>query len=114
MTISKFAVLALTVTLAGCAVAPPSSPMEQRARLAAGAELAVQQCGGYTGGYAGAQQMKQDANANIVAARKLGATDEVLAKAKKDVETGFNNAAIFTNRQEACNQLVSQLAWVSN
>lgn len=58
--------------------------------------------------------MKQDANVNIVAARKLGATCEVLAKAKKDVNTAFNNTMIFSDKQEACNQLVSQVAWVSN
>lgn len=96
-----FPVLATGLLLTACAVASPASAMEKHARLAAGAELAAQQCAGYAGGYAGAQQMKQDANVNIVAARKLGATDEVHAKAKKDVNTAFNNTMIFSDKQEA-------------
>lgn len=96
--------------LSGC-VQPPQSPMEAHARRAAGAELAATQCGGYVGGYEAAKGLKADANINLVAAQKLGATPAVIKKAKTDVETGFNTMSAFSNKQEACNTLVSQLAW---
>lgn len=100
--------------LSACAPQPPSSPMEQKARLAAAADFAAQNCAGYAGGYTGAQQMKRDANENLVAARQLGATDEVIKKAKTDVQTVFNTTVAFSNKQEACNQLISRVAWANN
>lgn len=99
--------------LAGC-VQPPQSPMEQQARLAMAAEFAAQTCGGYIGGYDGVKRMKADANRSIVTARNLGATDAVFAKAKADVKSTYDTAVIFTSPQQACNDLVSQVAWHSN
>ncbi|MGB7269365.1 MAG: hypothetical protein WBC90_07565 [Albidovulum sp.] len=105
--------IAITCTVSGC-VEPPKSPMEAQARLAVAAEFAAQNCGGFVGGYDGAKKMKEDANRSIVTAKNLGATAEVFAKAKTDVQTGFNTAAAFTTRQEACNALISQVAWSTN
>lgn len=101
------------VGLAGC-VQPPQSPMEQQARLAMSAEFAAQNCGGFIGGYEGTKRMKEDANKAIVTARSLGATDGVFTKAKADVKSAFDTAVIFTSPQQACNDLVSQIAWNSN
>lgn len=114
MTYSRLLLLLPLAFVAACGVSPPKSPMEQRARLAAAAELAAQQCAGYAGGYSGAQRMKQDANENITAAREMGADDAVLAKARSDVKSTFDTASVFSSKQEACNQLVSQVAWHSN
>jgi hypothetical protein len=88
--------------------------MEKHARLAAAAQLAGTSCAGYAGGYAGAKQLKQDANQNLTTARNLGATDAVLIKAKTDVHSAFSTAAAFTSQQEACNQLVGSIAWSSS
>ncbi|MBV2358287.1 hypothetical protein KUH32_00735 [Thalassococcus sp. CAU 1522] len=101
------------LTLAGCA-APPASEMERRTRMAAAAEVSATQCAGFVGGYESAKQLKADANTNIIAARQLGATDADLAKARKDVQTTFNTAALFTSIPEACNSLIGSLAWTSN
>ncbi len=87
--------------------------MEQQARLAMAAQFAAQNCGGFIGGYEGARRMKEDANKSIVLARNLGATDTVFAQAKADVKSTFDTAVIFTDRQSACNDLVSQVAWHS-
>lgn len=104
--------LAFAMFLSGC-VQPPQSPMEAHARRAAGAELAATQCGAYVGGYEAAKELKADANRNLVSAQQMGATPAVLKKAKTDVETGFNTMAAFSNKQEACNTMVSQLAWTN-
>jgi len=108
--ISLLSMLFAVPLISGC-VQPPQSPMEAHARRAAGAELAAMQCGGYVGGYEAAKGLKADANRNLVAAQQLGATPAVIKKAKTDVETGFNTMSAFSNKQEACNTLVSQLAW---
>lgn len=104
--------LAFATILSGC-VQPPQSPMEAHARRAAGAELAATQCGAYIGGYEAAKELKADATRNLVSAQQMGATPEVLTKAKSDVTTGFNMTAAFSTPQEACNTLVSQLAWTN-
>lgn len=103
------AVLAASLLVA--CVEPPANPMEQQVRLAVGAEFAAQNCAGYAGGYVGAQQMRADAGRAVVTARNLGATEADFARARVDVQTVFATAAAFTNRQEACNSLVSSIAW---
>jgi hypothetical protein len=105
--------LVALVGLTGCAVEPPASPMEKYARLAAAARVSAENCGGYVGGYASAQQLRDDANMNVAKARQLGATDAVLAKARSDVLNAFNTALVFTTPQDACSQLISELAWHS-
>ncbi|MCC1481895.1 hypothetical protein J1C52_09610 [Roseibaca sp. Y0-43] len=102
------------LALVACAPPPPANPMERHARLAAGAEIAARQCAGYAGGYDGAQKMRQDANRNVTLARNLGATDADLDRARKAVQTTFDTTAVWISRQEACNQLVSFIAWESN
>ncbi len=104
----------LFAVLTACAPPPPANPMERHARLAAGAELAAKRCAGYAGGYDDAKQMRGDANRNIALARDLGATDADLKAAKNAVRTSFDTTAAFVSRQEACNQLVSRVAWASN
>tara|TARA_R110002096_G_scaffold385567_1_gene579440 strand:+ start:1320 stop:1703 length:384 start_codon:yes stop_codon:yes gene_type:complete len=99
------------VTLAGC-VAPAASPMEAAARRAAGAEIVARQCAGYAGGYSSVKTLREDASKNVATARNLGATDAVIAKARNDMQTGFNTMVAFTTPQEACNKLIGELAWV--
>lgn len=101
------------LTLAGC-VTPPASPMDRHARLAAGAEFVAKQCSGHVGGYSSAQEMKADADRNIIAARKLGATDATIQQARKDVQNAYAGAYVLVGEQEACRQLVSELAWSTN
>lgn len=113
MLTKKLACIGLVISVGAC-VAPPASPMEKHARLASAAQLAGTSCAGYAGGYAGAKQLKQDANQNLATARNLGATDAVLIKAKTDVQNTFNTAAAFTSHQEACNQLIGSIAWSSS
>lgn len=96
--------------LSAC-VAPPSSEMERQARQAAGAEYAAKNCAAAVGGFSAARELRQEANQRIVAARSLGATDSVLNKARQDVNTTVSTAAAFTTQRDACNQLVSELAW---
>lgn len=100
--------------LISACVTPPASPMERHARMAAAAELAATRCGGTIGGYGAAKELKNDANKNLVTAKNLGATSDDLAKAKTDTTTAFETQAIWTSHQEACNNIVSQLAWASN
>lgn len=102
--------IASLIALANCA-APPASPMEKHARLAAAAELVAMQCAGYAGGYESARTLRADANKNIQTARNLGATDAVITKARQDVNTTFTTAAAFTSQQEACNSMIGSLAW---
>lgn len=104
-------ILAFIVTVSACAVAPPASEMEAQARQAAGAEYAALNCGAAVGGFSAARDLRDEANQRIVSARALGATDAVLNKARQDVRTSVATAAAFTTQQEACNQLVSGLAW---
>jgi len=107
-------VLLITLGFLGGCVAPPSSPMEAAARKAVGAELVAKRCAGYAGGYEGVQKLRQDSNKNIALARSLGATDAVIAKARVDVDTGFNTQVAFTDLQSACNTMVGELAWAVN
>lgn len=106
-------ILCGTVCLAAltACVAPPSSEMERQARQAAGAEYAAKNCASSVGGFSAARELRQEANQRIVAARSLGATDAVLDKARVDVNTMVSTAAAFTTQRDACNQLVSELAW---
>jgi hypothetical protein len=108
----KYIVLATVglIGLSGC-VEPPKSPMEAAARKAAAAELTAKQCAGYAGGYESVRKLREDANKNVTIARKLGATDAVLQKARTDVQTAFNTQVAFTTQQEACNAMVGELAW---
>lgn len=103
--------VAASTSLGACAVAPPSSPMERHARLAAAAELAARQCGGFIGGYASARELRDDANRNILTARQLGATDADIEKARADARTTFEAMTFWADRNHACNELVSALAW---
>lgn len=108
---TKFPMALVAVLLLAACAAPPQSPMEKHARLAAGAELVAMQCAGYAGGYDSARSLRADANRNIQTARNLGATDGVISKARQDVQTTFSTAAAFTSQQEACNAMIGSLAW---
>lgn len=88
--------------------------MEKQARLAAAAEIAVNNCSGFLGGYTDAQNMRRDADASAAMARKLGATDAVMAKAQTDTMNAFNSAVFLSGAPAACNQLVSAIAWESS
>lgn len=114
MAIRGLAFLGACMMVVACAPPPPANPMEKHARLAAGAEIAARQCAGYAGGYDGARTMRHDANRNITLARNLGATDEDLNKARKAVQTTFDTTVVWVSKQEACNQLVSSVAWESS
>jgi hypothetical protein len=88
--------------------------MEKYARLAAGASLAAERCGGFVGGYSSARDLRRDADTNAALARKLGATDQTMQKARTDVEAAFGGALILGGTPAACNQLVSSIAWESS
>lgn len=109
----KIIVVAACVGLAGC-VAPPSSPQEAMARRAAAAELTAKRCAGYAGGYEAVRALRQDANKNITMARNMGATDELIQKARLDTQTAFDTAVAFTSIQDACNSMVGELAWAQS
>ncbi len=110
--IKKISILTIfTAALSGC-VQPPQSPMEAHARRAAGAEIVAKNCAAFAGGFSAVKDLKASANQNIVTARKLGATDAVIETARQDVRTAFSTAETFTSRQEACNSLIGELAWV--
>lgn len=102
---------ALVVLLAGCEVPPPENEMQRRARMAAAAEITARQCAGYAGGYSAARDLRRDANRHVTLARQLGATDADMADGSKVAQMAFDNAVIWLGQQEACNQMVSQLAW---
>ena len=109
--LKKIALSATFLSVLGACAAPPASPMEKHARLAAGAELAARQCAGALGGYDSVRQMKKDSSKNIAIAKKLGATQADIQKARADTNNTFSVAAAFTNQREACNALVGSLAW---
>lgn len=96
--------------LSAC-VAPPSSEMERQARQAAAAEYAALNCASAVGGFSAARELRKEANQRVVGARALGATDAVILKARQDVAQSVSTAAAFTTQREACNSLISQLAW---
>lgn len=102
----------LTGSLAAC-VEPPASPMEAAARRAAAAELTAKQCAGFAGGYESVRKLRHDANQNIATARRLGATDATVAKARTDVRMAFDMQVAFSNPQQACNMMVGELAWAT-
>ena len=74
-------------------------------------ELAINQ---FAGGYQAAKDLRSDANQQMVTARKLGATDADLQKARTDVRNAFGTMEAFTSRQEACNSMIGELAWSNN
>jgi len=47
----------------------------------------------------------------MATARALGASEELIKKAKVDTNNAFGMAEVFTSRQEACNQMIGELAW---
>ena len=102
----------LAASLAAC-VEPPASPMEAAARRAAAAELTAKQCAGFAGGYESVQKLRHDANKNIATARRLGATDTTIAKARADVRMAFDMQVAFSTPQQACNMMVGELAWAT-
>lgn len=108
---SRAWILGVLMVLAGCAPPPPANPMERHARLAMAAEFVARNCGGFIGGYTGAQQMRTDADRHAVTARALGATEQTFGAARQVVQTTFHTGAAMTSHQMACNQLVSELAW---
>lgn len=112
-TSAKFALVGLVVLIGACAPPPPANEMERKARMAASAEIVARQCAGFAGGYSDAVQLRGDANRYIVDARALGATDQDIQRQRDVVQTTFQNAVAWVSRQDACNQLVSELAWQS-
>ncbi|MDB4091624.1 hypothetical protein N9563_01150 [bacterium] len=112
MKLVKYAIATIPLALLTACANPPASPEEGYARRAAGAELVAKQCAGYAGGYDAVRELKKDASKNIATARELGADDAMIAKARSDVDGVFSIAEAFTNRQQACNQMIGQLAWV--
>lgn len=102
--------IAITFCLSAC-VQAPQTPMDIAARKAAGAELTAKQCAGYAGGYEAVKRLRDDANKNMAIAKQLGATDEVISSAKQSVTTAFDLTVAFTNKAEACNTMVGNLAW---
>ena len=102
--------IAITFCLSAC-VQAPQTPMDIAARKAAGAELTAKQCAGYAGGYEAVKRLRDDANKNMAIAKQLGATDEVINSAKQSVTTAFDLTVAFTNKAEACNTMVGNLAW---
>lgn len=111
MKLKKFAFLCpLVIVLAGC-VQPPASPEEKVAGQWAGAELAATKCAGYIGGFSAAKDLRNEAKKDLAEARQLGATDELLVKAKTDVTSAITTSELMIGLRETCNQLVSQLAY---
>ena len=106
----KIAVIIALCSVAAC-TAPPSSPEESAARKAAASELVAKRCAAYAGGYDSVTQLRKDANKSMATARALGASDELIKKAKVDTNNAFGMAEAFTSRQEACNQMIGELAW---
>ena len=112
MNLGKYAIAAIPLALLTACSNPPASPEEGYARRAAAAEFVAKRCAAYTGGYGAVRDLKKDASKNITTARELGADDAMIAKARTDVEGAFSVAEAFTGRQQACNQLIGELAWV--
>ena len=102
--------IAIIFGLSAC-VQVPQSPMDVAARKAAAAEITAKQCAGYAGGYEAVKRLRDDANKNMAIAKQLGATNEVIASAKQTVQTSFDLMTAFTNKAEACNTMVGNLAW---
>lgn len=101
------------LSFTGCA-APPSSPAEKFARIGVGAEVAVQRCSAYVGGYDAAKAMKADSAKSLEAARKLGATPEMITKARSDVSGTLQGAVIMIGEREACSQFLTSLAFAGS
>lgn len=111
MQIKVFGALLISAFVVSGCVQPPQNEQERAARLAVSSQFAAQRCMAQIGGYQAARELRANADKQMATARALGATDEVIAKARQDVETVFSTAAAFTSNNEACNTLVGQLAW---
>jgi hypothetical protein len=108
--LKKSLFVGISMLLVGC-VAPPANEMERQANRAAGAEYLARNCGAYVGGFSAARDLRTEANQRVVAARSLGATDADLERSRQGIASTFAAAAMFTSHREACNALLSELAW---
>ncbi|EMG51180.1 hypothetical protein WYI_23625 [Ochrobactrum sp. CDB2] len=95
--------------VAGCATTN-YTPMERYLNRYAGAEVAAAQCPAY-GGYGSAVAMRTDAEKNLAEARKLGATDTDVQKARSRVSGNFTGAVVLVGPMQACNSFINSLAW---
>jgi len=97
------------VFLVGCATTN-YTPMERYLNRYAGAEVAAVQCPAY-GGYGSAVAMRSDAEKNLAQARKLGATEVDIQKARSRVNGNFTGAVILVGPMQACSSFINSLAW---
>jgi|GEM_PF-1941102 len=99
-----------SVFLAGCATTS-YTPMERYLNRYAGAEVAAAQCPAY-GGYGSVATMRVDAEKNLAEARKLGATEADIQKARSRLNGNFGGAVILMGPMQACHSVINSLAWV--
>lgn len=105
--------LAIAGTLmAGCQTTN-YSPMERHLNRYAGAEVAASRCPAY-GGYGSVAAMRADAEKNLAQARKLGATDADIQKARERLNGNMAGATLLVGDVQACNSLINNLAWAGS
>lgn len=56
--------------------------------------------------------MRADAQANLAQARKLGATEADIQKARQRMSSTYVSASILVGPVQACHTMVNNLAWV--
>lgn len=105
-----FVAVAAALSLAGCTTAPAATPMEAYLNRYAGAEAVAMNCPAY-GGYGSVAQMRADAQANLVKAKALGATDADVAKAREKINGNLMGATVLVGPVQACNAFTNGLAW---
>ena len=107
-------VLTAGLSLTACVSSPPLSPMQIAANQWAGAQVAVEQCAPWIGGFGDARELREEANEDLRRARQLGATDAVLNAARQDVNGKVMGAAFMVGAPQACSSLVASLGTSPN
>lgn len=98
----------VAIPLASCMSA--QTPKDAYLNRYAAAKTLSMQCPAY-GGYSSIQSMVSDAKTNLAKAQELGATPEDMRNAETRIGVGYGAAAVLTNPYQACNALMSDLAW---
>ena len=105
----KFVIAATAFGLLSACVAPPASPEERVARDAAKARVVAAECTIYVGGVAGIREMQQYASRTEEKARKMGANDDLIAKANTEARSVFGYMVALTSQSEACSDWLNEV-----
>ncbi|TGN68271.1 hypothetical protein E4L95_01935 [Paracoccus liaowanqingii] len=96
----------------GCTpVEPPKTPAERHARISEAANLAFDRCGQFMmGGFSAATEMRRTRDEQRQLAIQAGADGAMFEAQKAAITSAYDNQVIWTNPQQACNSLITNIA----